>query len=75
MTSDDTLDSIEWRSLRTRLSHDLVGNCLLNELDAIEIRPELGNMWNAAGGLANGLFCGLDECMCDGGQAPCRGST
>ena len=38
MTPDDTLDSIEWRSLRTRLSHDLVGNCLLNELDAIEIR-------------------------------------
>ena len=38
MTPDDTLSGMEWRSLRTHLSHDLIGNCLLNELDAVEIR-------------------------------------
>ena len=38
MTSDVLLRGTEWRSLRRRLNHDIVGNRLLNELDAIEIR-------------------------------------
>ena len=38
MTPDITLCATEWQSLRRRLNHDLVGNRLLNELDAIEIR-------------------------------------
>ena len=38
MTPIATLRGTEWRLLRRRLNHDLVGNRLLNELDAIEIR-------------------------------------
>lgn len=34
--------STKWQSLRRRLNHDLVGNRLLNELGAIEIRLNSG---------------------------------
>lgn len=38
----EILRGAEWRLLRRRLNHDLVGNRLLNELDAIEIRLNSG---------------------------------